>query len=429
MGKVPRFLSAAVPGFSVIDVKEWLAEGRIEVYLERAEETPDACCYRCKAKLGIVRGKHRMRIEGMPILGLRTYFIFWREKRHCPGCNKARSEAIEFIAPETPHLTMDYAWWLGRLCEIAAVSRVAELMNQDNMTVWRLDLARMKRMLSHYKIPEIKRISVDEVYARRKPKHEGESRNERFFTVISDLDTGRVVWVSESRDKKALDEFFLLIGKEACKKIEVVACDLHEAYAASVREHCPNATVVWDRFHVMKIFEEAVNETRMMLHSEQARGSELSRLSRGKFRFLFLKKASRRTEEEKTHIDDVLKDNAGFAKLELIKERMMTFFYEPDEASAKKVFEEVGDWIFQMGFKPLMKWHNNLEKGWDTLKNYFRYRCTSALSEGQNNVIKMLKRRAFGYRNMLYFRLKIMQVCGYLNSRYVSMDFQALTQN
>ena len=43
---------------------------------------------------------------------------------------------------------------------------------------------------------------------------------------------------------------------------------------------------------------------------------------------------------------------------------------------------------------------------------------TSALSEGHNNVIKMLKRRAFGYRNMEYFRLKIMQVCGYLNSRY-----------
>ena len=128
------------------------------------------------------------------------------------------------------------------------------------------------------------------------------------------------------------------------------------------------------------------------------------------------------------HIDDVLKDNAAFAKLELIKERMMTFFYAPDEASAKNIFEEVGDWIFQMGFKPLMRWHNNLEQGWETLKNYFRYRYTSALSEGQNNVIKMLKRRAFGYRNMLYFRLKIMQVCGYLNSRYVNMDFQALTQ-
>jgi transposase len=429
MAKVPRFLSAAVPGFSIVDVKEWLAEGRVEVYLERADESVEVCCYRCQTKLGLARGKHRMRIEGMPILGLKTYFCFWREKRYCPKCRKVRSEEIPFLAIESPHLMMDYAWWLGRLCEIAAVSRVAELMGQGEMSIWRLDLARMKRMLAHYKIPEVRRISVDEVYARKKPKFEGESRNDRFFTIISDLETGRVIWVSESRDKKALDEFFLLIGKDACQQIEVVAADQHDAYAVSTREHCPNATLVWDRFHIMKIFEEAVNETRKDLHAEQARGSDLSRLSRGQFRFLFLKKASRRTNEEKKHIDDVLQENSGFAKLEIIKERMLSFFYEPDESSAKKVFEEVGDWIFQMGFKPLMKWHNNLEKGWDTLKNYFKYRCTSALSEGQNNVIKMLKRRAFGYRNMLYFRLKIMQVCGYLNSRYVSMDFQALAQN
>lgn len=426
---VPRFLSAAVPGFKIIEVKEWLSEGRIEVFLERSGDASESRCFRCHGRLSALRGKHRMRIEGMPILGLRTYFLFWREKRHCPECKKARSEKIEFIAPETPHLTSDFAWWLGRLCEIAAVSRVAELMNQDNMSVWRLDFARMKRMLAHYRIPEVRRISVDEVYARKRAKYEGESRTERFFTVISDLDTGRVVWVSESRDKKALDQFFLLIGKEASSRIEVVACDQHEPYAASVREHCPHATLVWDRFHVMKIFEEAVNETRMKLHSEQARGSEIHRLTRGGFKFLFLKKDSRRTQAERSHINDILEANSQFAKLELIKERMLTFFYEPDEDSAKRVFEEVGDWIFQAGFQPLMHWYKKLEGGWDTLKNYFRYRFTSALSEGQNNVIKMLKRRAFGYRNMLYFRLKIMQVCGYLNSRYVPMDFQALTQN
>jgi len=61
----------------------------------------------------------------------------------------------------------------------------------------------------------------------------------------------------------------------------------------------------------------------------------------------------------------------------------------------------------------------NLEGGWETLKNYFTYRVSASLSEGHNNVIKMLKRRAFGYRNMEYFRLKIMQVCGYLNSRSI----------
>ena len=175
----------------------------------------------------------------------------------------------------------------------------------------------------------------------------------------------------------------------------------------------------------MQNFEKAVNETRKDLHGEQAKGSEMQRLTRGQFRFLFVKKANRRTDEERTHIEDVMKENESFVKLELIKERMMTFFLEPDEASARQVFMDVGDWIWQAGFAPLMRWYNEIEKGWDTLKNYFRFRVTSALSEGQNNVIKMLKRRAFGYRNMTYFRLKIMQLCGYLNSRFINIDFSS----
>ena len=60
---------------------------------------------------------------------------------------------------------------------------------------------------------------------------------------------------------------------------------------------------------------------------------------------------------------------------------------------------------------------------WETIKNYYKYRVTSATAEGINNVIKTTKKRAYGYRNMAYFKLKILQVCGYLNSKYISMEF------
>jgi transposase len=416
---VPRFLRSAFPGFEVIEIKERLTEGRIEVWLQAKSERPWVC-HRCDTQLQQARqGKYPVRLEGMPVMGLRLMIHLWRERGYCSHCRKVRAERIEWIAEETPHLVQDYAWWLGRLCEIAPVSRVAEMFHRDETSLWRLDLARMKRMLLYYRIPRALALSVDEVYARKKPKYEGESRDERFFTVISDLKTRKVIWVSESRRKEALDQFFILIGQEASQAIEVIATDQHEGYAASIREHAPQATHVWDRFHLMQTFEEAVNETRKSLHEEQGRGSELHRLSRGRYRYLFVKKASRRTPEEKSHIDDVLQENERFAKLELIKERMLTFFDCSSEQEAQRVFEEIGDWIWQCRFTPLMGWHKGFEKGWDTVKNYFRYRVTSALSEGINNVIKMIKRRAFGYKNMEYFRLKILQVCGYLNSRFI----------
>ena len=305
------------------------------------------------------------------------------------------------------------------MCEIAAVSRVAELVRQDESTTWRLDLARMRRMIRHYKIPNVKRISVDEVYARKKARPTDQGRDDRFFTVITDLDTHRVIWVAESRRKEALESFFHLIGTEAALAIQVVASDEHEGYAAAVRVHCPNAVHVLDRFHLMQNFEEAVNETRKQLHEEQSPGSELRRLTRGKYRFMFVKKSSRRTEQEKLHLEEVVAANQEFLKLELIKERMLSFFDQPDAKTAKSTLEGVGEWIWQRGFKPLMAWYERFESKWAIIANYFKYKVTSALSEGQNNVIKMLKRRAFGYRNMEYFRYKIMQVCGYLNSRFI----------
>lgn len=424
---LPRFLSRAFEGFEIIEMKELLTgkQPSVDVWISRKRPfsnpsiEPPMQCFRCGEIMHVSRGKYPLKLEGMPIMGFRFFVHLWRRKGHCSKCRKARAEKIEFVAYETPHLTQEYAWWIGRMCEIAAVSRVAELVRQDESTTWRLDLARMRRMIRHYKIPKVKRISVDEVYARKKARPTDQGRDDRFFTVVTDLDTHRVVWVAESRRKEALDGFFRLIGTEAAAAIRIVASDEHEGYAAAVREHCPNAIHVLDRFHLMQNFEEAVNETRKQLHEEQSPGSELKRLTRGKYRFMFVKKSSRRTEQEKLHLEDVVAANQEFLKLELIKERMLSFFDQPDAKTAKSTFEEVGEWIWQRRFKPLMAWYERFESKWETIANYFKYKVTSALSEGHNNVIKMLKRRAFGYRNMEYFRYKIMQVCGYLNSRFI----------
>ena len=192
---IPRFLRSAFPGFEVIEMKEWLQQGRIELWLD-GQPDRERKCHRCSEVLeSQSQGKYRTELEGMPVMGLRLYVYFWRERGYCRRCKKLRAERIEWISPETPHLTHEYAWWLGRLCEIAPVSRVAEMFFRDETTLWRLDLDRMKRMLAHYKIPSVTALTVDEVYARKKPKYTGENRGERFFTAISDLKSRNVIWL------------------------------------------------------------------------------------------------------------------------------------------------------------------------------------------------------------------------------------------
>lgn len=421
--KIPRFLRESFKGFEVIDFKEWLTtKGFIEVGLVGKVDR-SFCCHRCGEKLGCERGKYPVKIEAMPIMGIKVYVNFMRTKGHCSRCKKARAEAVEFISPESPHLTADYAYWLGRLCEIAAVSRAAQLMNMQAITLWRHDHARMKRYLQQYKVPECTAISVDEVYARKKSKFDGESRDEKFFTIISDLKTRKVVWVSTSRSKKALDEFFTILGAEASMKIQVVAIDQHEPFVASIKQHAPQALIVFDRFHLVQHFEEAVNETRKDLFEEfRKQDPVIANLARGQNRYIFLEKNSRRSNKEKSLIEEVAHRNKKFFYLELIKERFFGFFNEPSFEEAQKIFQEIGDWIWQQGFRPLMHWFSKFEQALPTIKNYFQFKVTTALSEAINNVIKSIKRRAFGYRNMDYFRLKIMQVSGYLNSNFITLE-------
>lgn len=427
---IPRFLK--FEGYETLDIQTTVRDMKVFVRLE-PKRGKIMSCHRCDSELGAEVSKHRLELRDLPLRGFDTVIRLFRRKAHCPKCQKIRSEKIHFLAKESPHYTQDYAWHIGQMCEFAAVSRVADFNDEDNMTVRRIDYERMQRMLKAYKIPAIKRIAVDEVYARRKKKgDQNDDRDDRFCTIITDLRTRKVIWVSQSRKKSALDQFFALIGESVCNDIEVVAIDQHEGYAASVREHCPNAKIVWDKFHIMKAFEDAVNQVRKSLHRWLSSKDPIIQLTQPRYRFMFLKRASKRSKEEQKHINQVLTKNHDFAKLEIIKERMLTFFDAHDENEAREIFDQVGAWINEialdqnpirhmqaLAFRDLHIWWKNLNQGWATLKNYFEHRVTSAIAEGINNVIKTLKRRSYGFRNMEYFRLKIMQVCGYLNSQFM----------
>jgi transposase len=252
---------------------------------------------------------------------------------------------------------------------------VAEFSGNDQNTLWRIDYDRLLLMMQNYKIPEVKRISVDEVHARSK-RFSRENRNKQYFTVVSDLDSGRVIWVSSNREKEALDEFYLLIGKDRCDQIEVVAMDQFNGYKASTEEHCRRAKIVWDRFHLMRNFEESLNEERKeILEKKKLKLESVLKLG-GKFKYIFLKKAQSRTKEEVKSFREVMRENKVFYQLELIKEKFFQFFSQKSAEDAQDLLVEVKDWIAEGGFNYLKNWVENFIGGWEIVKNYFEIRVT-----------------------------------------------------
>ena len=245
---------------------------------------------------------------------------------------KIRSERLDFISPASPHLTKAYEKTLEELTEIAPVSGVAEISGEDSSTLWRIDFRRMKRLLKLYKIPEVTHISVDEVYARAKPR-KGETRDDRFFTIITDMKSRTVIWVTDSRRKEGLDAFYQKIGPEACNKIQVIAQDQHEDYRKSSLEHCKNATIVYDKFHVIKSFNKALDEARKFIIKIFDIPNRRAKKLKGKFKYVLTMRDSKRTEAERLSLKEAIEENELFLNLELIKEALT------------QVFDQLGNWI------------------------------------------------------------------------------------
>lgn len=410
------------PGFKLKDLKEWREEKRMEIILDKEEDKIHLCSH-CMSELGEYHDRYWVKAKHCRMMDWVVEVSFFREKRYCPSCKKIRSEQVDFICPESPHVTMELAWWLNKLSEITSILRVSRLESVDKGTCYRVDKYILRRLLQGYKIPKVTRISVDEVYARGpKQQKQNETRDDLFLTIITDLNTHKVIWVSKSRRKEALDQFFILLGADACKEIVVVATDQHEGYGASVRQYCENATLVWDRFHLVQKFNDALNEDRKEELSNIDPEGEMGDLMNGKYRFLFTQRAYNRSEQDKVHIDEVMKLNEKMSKMEIIKERFHSMFNSKSIDDAKLVMAEIYQWAFDAKARNIFNWIKQIREE-NTFWNYFTYKVTTGLSEGINRVIKGIKWQAYGYKDMEYFALKILQKCGYLNSLYHLQNF------
>ena len=413
------YLFRSFQGFTTRDIKEFHSEQHMVVVLE-PEVGRVRLCRRCGDILGRKRGEYVIEARHLKVFSWRCSVRLAVWKCECSTCGKVRSEQLEFLCPTSPHMTMELAWWINRLTCGTNVLEASRLESIDKMSCYKVDKYILGRLLQGYNIPKVTHISVDEVYARGpKQQLDGETRDDLFLTVVVDLRTRKVIWVSQSRRKEALDTFFEVLGEEACKNIEVVATDQHEGYNQSVRQYCRRAKVVWDKFHLLQNFNEALNNERMAeFEKAKVYGKDLSRLLRGKYRFLFLKKNRHRTESEKEHLLETAHANQRVLVLELIKERIHQMFESMTRSAAQEHLCVCYDWAKQIGARFIERWIWALmdkEEFW----NYFDHRYTTSVSEGINRAIKGLKWQAYGYKDMGYFALKIMQKCGYLNYKYI----------
>ena len=214
--------------------------------------------------------------------------------------------------------------------------------------------------------------------------------------------------MARSRTHECIKEELERLGDGLLNQIEEVSIDLTGNYRGLVKKYMPNAKIVADRFHVMKIINDTLNKARISekqristIKSKQEKHRLTEVISGSKYALIKLEKDL--TEKQKSKLKRV-KDT--FPKLAKIHQQKEDF---------RNIFETASDWID--GVLRLIDWIKNAEdifqenintflRWFEEITNYFEPRTTSGVVEGINNRLKLIKRLGYGFTNVENFRLR-----------------------
>ncbi len=306
-------------------------------------------------------------------------------------------EQLDWLA-ENPRYTQRFALHVGKLCRDMTNKAVGEMERLHHTTVKNLDKLYMAQQLKLAPMPVPRAIGVDEIAIRK--GHE-------YRIVVSDMDRKRPIWVGgKGRKEEDLDLFFAALGKGKSAAIKIAVMDMWRPFRNSTARNAPQARIVFDKFHIISHLGDALDEVR---RSEYRRLTGNGRKFIKGQRYTLLSNPENLSLEGRRSLKKLLKVNRRLHTAYLLKESFGQLWDYRREASARAFFERWKQSLKWQRLKPYEKFAAMIEKHWAGIASY----CTEdnkvslGLVEGLNNKIKVLQRRAYGYRDEDYLKLKI----------------------
>lgn len=370
-----------------------------EIVLEARQPRESFRCPVCGSARVFSQGRQTRRFRTLP-LGRRPVIIALDVPRvRCRDCSTVRQVKIPF-APGSRRYTKAFERYALELARITTTKHAARHLGVSWDTIRDIEQRYLEKHFSKPKLKHLKRIAIDEIAVRK---------GHRYLTLVLDLDTGRVVYVGKGRKKQSLDDFWKRLAASRAK-VEAVATDMSPAYIGAVQEHLPRAALVFDRFHVMKLFNDTLTALRRELHREATDGLR-KKVLKGT-RWLLLRNPENLNDDkrERERLEEALALNKPLATAYYLKEELRLLWEQPGPITAG-VF--LRDWCRRArasGLRRLMTFANTLEGCRSGLLAWYEHPISTGPLEGVNNKIKTLKRTAYGYRNEDYFKLKILAI-------------------
>lgn len=380
-------------GYKFFD--SFIENDNILVVLKRTFQTGK--CPSCRKRCRHIHGKRERRIRDLDVANSKVYISFTSYQLDC-NCGYNGYEELEFCE-EYSRYTKRFEERVVILCQMMCIKDAAKDMKINWKSAKNIDKRNAKRYVVGLKNVYPKKIGIDEI---------AYEKGHKYLTVVRDIDLGKVIWVGRKRKKETLDQFFQELGTKKCKQILVAVCDMWDPYIASIQANT-NAAVVFDKFHIAKAINDVVDKVRK---TEFAKADDKERKKMKKKRFLILARQKRLNDEKRETLFDLLDVNRNLYATYILKEQALDIFEEENKEIAIKRLNKWFKNVKSAGIEQFEKVIKRLRRYLYGIKNYFTHRITNAQSEGFNTKINVIKRRAYGFRDVEYFKLKILQSCG-----------------
>jgi len=307
-------------------------------------------------------------------------------------------EKLPFLA-DSPFYTKRFAFYIGKRCSTSTVKDIAEEFHLDRKTVKDLEIQYMQEKLLRAGKPRPKVIGIDEISIRK---------GHIYRIVVSDLEKRRPIWFGgEDRSKESMDLFYEWLGPAKTKHIRLAVMDMWKPFEKSTREKAPQAAILYDKFHVIKHLNEALDKIRK---NEYARLTGQSRKFIKGQKYTLLSHRENLTTDGRRSLKTLLTANKRLNTAYILKEEFGQLWDYQSEAWARKFFDNWKASLKWQRLKPYEKFAKMVERHWDGIAAFCKPENKVALGfvEGLNNKIRVIQRRAYGLRDQEYLRLKVL---------------------
>lgn len=349
--------------------------------------TEIARCGGCGCRCRQVHDRRRARCwRHLDLAGMQLHLRYAPRRVNCPRCG-ITTELVPWAEPMS-WFTHAFEQTVGYLAQISSKTAVSTMMRVAWSTVGSIVARLVARILPSAELDGLTHIGVDELSYRK---------HHKYVTIVVDHLTGRVVWAREGKNADTLRAFFDELGAGRCSKIEAVSIDMSQAYISAVSDCVPQAQIVFDRFHVQRLVQDALDEVRRA--EVRAVQTPPERAALKKTRFALLKNPWNLTDLEKIKLTELPKTNATLYRAYLLKESFAEILDQGQSSTVRAKLTEWISWATHTGIKPFARVAKTIATHLDGIVAYAVTGLTNAASEGTNGKVRTITRRSFGFHD------------------------------